>query len=244
VQDAEGGRQFVCPRCDLVRPILCAGCGRAAFKNVRMGVTRAREEIEALAMRPVAELTAESDPIPDTVRVIVGTEAALHRVPSADVVVFLDLDSELFAPKFRAAEHTLGLIARAAKLVSPVLGSGARQGRIVVQTRVPEHEVVRAMVLGDPGRCTEIEMGRRASLRLPPFVSFAEVSGAGAAEVAASLRSMSPGSGESGGFVEVAGPQGGPYLVRANSPEALADALAECDRPVDRVRVEIDPLRV
>jgi primosomal protein N' (replication factor Y) (superfamily II helicase) len=242
VQDVDGGgRQFVCSRCNLARPILCSGCGRAAFKNVRMGVTRAREEIEALAMRPVAEVTADTDPIPDTVRVIVGTEAALHRVPSADVVVFLDLDSELFAPRFRAAEQTLGLLCRAAKLVSPVLGSGSRQGKIVLQTRVPEHEVVRAVVLGDPGRFTDAELQRRAVLRLPPLVSFAEVSGAGAAVVAASLRSASTEPGEA---VEVAGPPEGPFLVRAGSPDVLADALAQCDRPTERVRVEIDPPRV
>jgi primosomal protein N' (replication factor Y) (superfamily II helicase) len=239
-----GEREFRCQRCALVRPILCAGCGRAAFKNVRMGVTRAAEEIEALAMRPVAELTADSGPIPDSVRVIVGTEAALHRVPSADVVVFLDIDSELFAPRFRASEQTIGLIARAAKLVSPAPSgprSANRQGRVVIQTRVPEHEVLRAVVLGDPMRFTEAEIGRREVLRFPPSVSFAEVSGAGAASIVSALR-------ETVGVIErrvdVVGPPEGPFLVRAESPEALADALAECDRPSGRVRVEVDPLRV
>jgi primosomal protein N' (replication factor Y) (superfamily II helicase) len=239
-----GEREFRCQRCALVRPILCAGCGRSAFKNVRMGVTRAREEIEALAMRPVAELTADSDPIPDSVRVIVGTEAALHRVPSADIVVFLDMDSELFAPRFRASEQSLGLIARAAKLVSPApFGprSVNRQGRIVIQTRVPEHEVLRSVVLGDPTRFTEAEIGRREILRFPPAVSFAEVSGAGAPAVIGALRES---VGVIENHVDVVGPPGGPFLVRADSPEALADALAECERPSGRVRVEVDPLRV
>jgi primosomal protein N' (replication factor Y) (superfamily II helicase) len=239
-----GGREFRCQRCSLARPILCSGCGRAAFKNVRMGVTRAREEIEALAMRPVAELTADSDPIPDSVRVIVGTEAALHRVPSADVVVFLDIDSELFAPRFRASEQTLGLIARAAKLVSPSAAgprSASRRGRVVIQTRVPDHEVLRAVVLGDPTRFTAAELGRREVLRFPPAVSFAEVSGAGAPAVISALRE-SVGVREK--RVDVAGPPDGPFLVRADSPETLSEALAECERPSGRVRVEVDPLRV
>ena len=39
----------------------------------------------------------------------------LHQVPSADVVAFLDLDHELLAPRFRAAEQALALLARAAR---------------------------------------------------------------------------------------------------------------------------------
>ena len=50
-------------------------------------------------------------------RLVVGTEAALHRVPRADLVAFLDIDQHLLAARFGAGEETLSLLARAARLV-------------------------------------------------------------------------------------------------------------------------------
>src|SRR5690606_21355941 len=114
----------------------------------------------------------------------VGTEAVLHRVGRADVVAFLDLDAELFAPRFRAAEHALVLIARAGRLVGP----RDRGGRVVLQTFEPEHPVIRAAVLGDPGRLVDVESPRRRELGFPPFGALAEVSGGGAATFVAGLR--------------------------------------------------------
>ena len=75
-------------------------------------MTRAAEELAALAGRPVRELTAEVDVVPDA-DVVLGTEAVLHRVRSADAVVFLDIDQELLAPRYRAGEESLALLARA-----------------------------------------------------------------------------------------------------------------------------------
>ncbi|MEX2626965.1 MAG: hypothetical protein WD225_08760, partial [Ilumatobacteraceae bacterium] len=42
-----------CPRCELVRPLACLECRGSAFANLRPGVTRLREELEAAAGRPV-----------------------------------------------------------------------------------------------------------------------------------------------------------------------------------------------
>ena len=64
---------------------------------------------------------------------VVGTEATLHQIDRADVVAFLDADQELLAPRYRAAEQALALLARAARLV----GGKAGGGRIVVQTFGP-----------------------------------------------------------------------------------------------------------
>ena len=45
---------------------------------------------------------------------LIGTEAVLHRVGSASLVVFLDFDQELLAPRYRAgaegAEKTSGML--------------------------------------------------------------------------------------------------------------------------------------
>ncbi len=168
---------------------------------------------------------------PADVGVFVGTEAVLHRVSSADVVAFLDIDDELLAPRFRADEQALGLLARAARLVGPRVGGG----RILVQTRLPNHEVLQAALHADPGRLTAPAMARRVELDLPPARAVALVSGSGAEELAASLGSH-PGVG-------VAGPSDGRYLVRAADADALAEALAAVPRP-PRVRIEVDPPRI
>lgn len=229
----DSGDVLVCRRCLHERPTLCITCGRSKFRGVRMGVTRAREEVEALALRAAAEVTADS-PLPlDDVRVLVGTEAVLYRVPQADVVVFLDFDSELLAPRYRAAEQALALLVRAARLVE---GRGERgPGRLVVQTRLPDHEVLRAVSLANPDIVTAAESARRIDLQLPPYGALAVVSGVGSHDVIGQLRGDER--------VRVGGPPGGPYQVRASTSEALSDALAAIVRPTRRVRVEVDPLR-
>src|SRR5690606_15914420 len=95
-----------CTRCGTERPVVCAACGAGRMKALRQGVTRVRDEIEALVREPVAEVTG-ARPAGDALaaRVVVGTEATLHQLDRADVVAFLDADQELLAPRYRAAEQ-------------------------------------------------------------------------------------------------------------------------------------------
>ena len=104
---------------------------------------------------------------------VVGTEATLHQVDRADVVAFLDIDQELLAPRYRAAEQAMSLVSRAAGL----LGGKDGGGRLVLQTFVPRHEVVQAALHGDPTRVASVEHDRRELLRFPPVTAMAEVSG-------------------------------------------------------------------
>jgi len=225
--EQDAGTGLRCRRCGAGRAAVCQACGAARLRSLRVGVTRAREELEALAGRPVAEVTGESGELPDS-PVLVGTEALLHRLRAADAVVFVDFDQELLAPRFRAAEQAMALLARAARLV----GGREGGGRVVVQTRSPGSEVLRAAVHADPGRLAVVERERRAALRLPPATALAVVSGDAAAFVAAL-----PGG------VEVLGPADGRWLVRAGDHRTLCDALAAVPRAGARLRVEVDPAR-
>jgi primosomal protein N' (replication factor Y) len=203
------------------------------MKAVRLGVTRAREDLERLAGRPVALVTAaggtEGDP---AAPVVVGTEAVLHRVPGAAAVAFLDLDAELLAPRYRAAEEAMALVARAARVVGPRSGGG----RLLLQTRLPDHEVVAAALHADPARVAEAEAPRRAALRFPPAAAVAAVSGAAAEAFVEPLRGVLG--------LEVLGPADGRWLVRAPDAGTLCDALAASPRPPGRLRVAVDPLRL
>lgn len=214
------------------RPVVCARCGSTVLRNLRMGVTRAREELAALAGEPVGELTADSGRLGDE-RIVIGTEAVLWRVQSAAAVVFLDFDQELLAPRQRASEQALALLARGARLT----GGRSGGGRLVVQTRQPDHPVVRSAVLADPSIAADAERERRRELGLPPYSAQAKVSGAGAEAFITTLREAASTE------VSIRGPLNGQYLLRAPTHKPLLDLLAATSRPPERLRVEVDPLR-
>ena len=106
--------RLVCASCGTTRPGVCLECGSTALALLKLGVTRAREELEALAREPVAAVTAagaaQDGPAVAGTRILVGTEAVLHRAEDADLVAFLDLDQELLAPRYRSAEEALALL--------------------------------------------------------------------------------------------------------------------------------------
>jgi primosomal protein N' (replication factor Y) len=217
---------LVCGRCATERPVVCQQCGSAAMAVVKPGVTRLREELEAAANRPAASVTGDSGDLPEA-DVYVGTEAVLHRVRNVDVVAFIDFDAELLAPRYRATEQALALIVRAARLV----GSRERGGRILVQTFVPDHPLLRAVQLGDPGRLADAELQRRSMLGLPPFRALAVIEGAEAVAFATAS-----------GLEFAPTPKGA--MVRADTWTQLGGALAATPRPKgSRLRVEIDPPR-
>ncbi|HUY30982.1 MAG TPA: hypothetical protein VMV02_08330 [Acidimicrobiales bacterium] len=231
-----------CPRCDEVHPGLCPACGSTRLKLLRLGVARAAEELAALTGRAVVEVSgraADSRTEVPAAGLVVGTQAALHRTRAASVVVFLDFDQELLAPRYRAAEQALALLARAARVVGNARGlPGAPGGRarVVVQTRLPDHEVVAAAAHADPDLLCGPEAARRAALGLPPSRALAALTGDGAAALAAELRRA--GSGR----LEVGERGGGRHLVRAPDAAQLADALAAARARGFDARVEVDPL--
>jgi primosomal protein N' (replication factor Y) len=202
------------------------------MRTLRPGVSKARDEREALAGVPVAEVTGDAGADLGGERVIVGTEAVLHRVGHADVVAFLDFDQELLAPRYRAAEEAMALLVRAAHVTGPRTSGG----RVLVQTRLPKHEVIEGALHADASRVSAVETERRRALGYPPFAAMAVVSGEAADAFVAQL-------GRPAG-IAVVGPTDGRWLVRAPDHETLCGALAETPRPPGRLRVEVDPLRL
>lgn len=220
-----------CPRCGHERPAVCAACGSTRLKARRVGTARAREELEALAGRAVAEVNATTTDLPAS-DVLIGTEALLNRLdPSSGVaaVAFVDFDQELLAPRVRSAEEAMSLLARASRLVR------GRVGRVVIQTRVPEHPVVAAAVRADPALAEDGQADLRRALQLPPYGALALVHGEAAADWVASLAA-----------VQVIGPDpSGRWMVKAADHAALCDALAAVPRPAaGTLRVAVDPARI
>ena len=227
----EASGPLSCGRCGESRPPVCAACDSAKLKVLRIGVSRATEEVAALLGTDAVELTAERGAAEQAgvARLVVGTEAALHRVDHAGLVAFLDFDQHLLAPRFGAGEEALAMLARAARMV----GARSGAGRILVQTRIPGHEVLRAAVHADPGLLAEAEEPIRRQLGLPPFGALAKLAGPGAPTYAERLQA-SPG-------LSVSAVDTDRFLVRADDHHVLCEALAATSRPPERLRVEVDP---
>jgi len=223
-----------CSGCGSTRPPVCAECGSPALSLLRIGVTRAAEELEALVRVRVEVLTGatEVSEVPTDVQVVIGTEAVLHRLDRVDAVVFLDLDQELMAPRYRAAEEALSLLMSASRLV----GGRGRSGRVLVQTRLPGHPVVLAALRGDPELLRSVEWARRELLGVPPARTIAVVGGPAAPAYMELL-------GRPAG-VEVLDPGDGRWLLRSRDRRVLLDHLATVRRPPGRLRLQVDPARV
>jgi primosomal protein N' (replication factor Y) (superfamily II helicase) len=254
LDEDQGGPRLHCRRCGAVRPVVCARCGGRRMKALRLGVSRVREELEALVGTEVDEVwgklgrpagPSRGEAVSPKAAVTVGTEALLHRSLAADMVVFLDFDSELLAPRMRAAEEAMALLARASRLVtraspsaSSPADSGRASGRVVVQTRMPDHPVLRAAVNADPGRLADSEAEIRKALDLPPFSALATISGQAADVYGEALREKATAT------VTVSGPVDGKWSLRAAHHEDLCNLLGEVPRPRGRLRIEVDPVRV
>ena len=145
-------------------------------------------------------------------------------------MAFVDFDQELLAPRVRAADEALALLALASRLVR------GRQGHVVVQTRLPSHPVLRSAVMADPSLLLAEETALRRSLRLPPYSAIALVSGDDAGRY---VEELALGDAK----LDVSGPDRGTWMVRGDDSEALAGALAGVPRVGRRVRVAVDPAR-
>ena len=98
-----------------------------------------------------------------------------------------------------------------------------------------------AATLADPSRMVDQEQQLRSSLGFPPHGAIAEISGAVAADYAASLMTAT----QNVPAAAVMGPRAdGRYLVRAEDPSSLADLLASIPRPKGRMRIAVDPPRI
>ena len=221
---------LTCGRCGETRPPVCANCGSARLKNVVLGIGRAREELSALIGEPVGERTASTVEWPDA-RVMIGTEAllrdAVRREHRFVTIVFLDFDQHLSAPRQAAEADAMALLALAARHV----GARREGGRIVVQTRQPDHRVLRAAVRADALTLARALAAQAERMTWPPTVAQAEVSGEGAQEF---MQHLARPLG-----VTVLGPRDDRWQLRSIDRELLLRELGAVKRTDERVRIEL-----
>jgi primosomal protein N' (replication factor Y) len=99
--------------------------------------------------------------------VLVGTQmvAKGHDAPGVTLIGVVLADASLHFPDFRAAERTFQLLAQ----VAGRAGRGHKPGRVLVQTRQPDHPSLVAAQHHDFAAFARSELALRADLGYPPF---------------------------------------------------------------------------
>jgi primosomal protein N' (replication factor Y) (superfamily II helicase) len=251
-------------------PPLCPNCGAAAsFAACGPGVERLAEEVTLrfpkarlavmasdtlIGPRAAAELVESV--ASHAIDVLIGTQVVAkgHHFPLLTLVGVVDADLGLSGGDLRAAERTFQLLHQ----VAGRAGRAERPGVVYLQTYMPEHPVMRALVADDRDRFLAAEAEARRAQGWPPFGRLAALiiaapddeSADRVAQAYARAAPHMPG-------VEVLGPAPAPlavlrgrhrrrFLLKAkrevNIQAVLRQWLAKVKVPTNvRVQVDIDP---
>jgi len=230
IQNEEG--LLECNRCGAHRPSTCQSCSSNALALLRKGVAKMRDEIEKAALRQVVELSADTAIAANAAsQVYIGTEAALHRVSSADVVVFLDFDNELFAPTYRAGEQAWTLLIHAIRLLK-----GSSKALIVLQSQDASNPQYNDFVVPVPQQLIEREQLKRKAMQLPPYTAMARMVFADS--------SFNPADWAHCKLSFSSSTQPGEFLVRAENDTVLSQGVSQLRAELpSRFRCYVDPMR-
>jgi primosomal protein N' len=223
--EEEFGDQLACPERHEPRANFCRACGATNLKRVRVGVTTLAKDVAAQLSQRVSEVTAASDSTQALERVVVGTEAIWQRVRRCAVVIFVDFDQYLLAPRESARRSAVTAVGKAGRLV------GSRRdgrGEVVLQTRRGHDGVISALEEGMVDDIVDQDVATAQLLSLPPYGALAEVSGPGAREFVSRLRAPVHVHETATGFE-----------LRAPRADVLTASLRAAVRPVEKIRVAL-----
>lgn len=168
---------------------------------------------------------------------LVGTQmlAKGHDFPRVTLVAVVDADGGLFSADYRATERLAQLLVQ----VAGRAGRGERAGRVLIQTRFPEHPLLQTLVKEGYGAFAKAALEERAAAELPPF-SHQALLRADAPRMDAVLdflRSAVSGIGEIPAVeaVRVWGPVAAPMARRGGRERAQVLLQADHREPLHRV---------
>jgi len=223
-----GAGRLQCHHCGhaITRPTACPHCGKEGLMAAcGPGVERIAEEAaERFPQARTAILTSDTLQGPQMVEALVkkitdheydlliGTQvmAKGYHFPMLTLVGVVDADLGLTGGDLRAAERTYQLLHQ----VAGRAGRAERQGRVMMQSYMPEHPVMQALADGDRDRFLALEISERRTYELPPFTRLAAliVSGADAAAVDQVARALGLAAPQDEG-VSVFGPAPAPLAL-------------------------------
>lgn len=174
-----------CHHCgfETAKPESCPACGEEdRLVPCGPGVERLAEEVALLLPDITPAILSGDNPrerglssVRDTIDafgrgeipLLIGTQiiAKGHHFPGLTLVGVVDADLGLAGGDLRAAERTYQLLHQ----VSGRAGRGNQAGHVILQSYMPEHPVMQALVSGDSEQFLTAETAARRARRLPPF---------------------------------------------------------------------------
>ncbi len=165
-------------------PSLCPDCQGGDLRMLGRGTERLEDDLRPLfpnvsiaridrdSTRRKGELARLFGAVQrGEVQLLLGTQmlAKGHDFPGVTLVGILDLDQSLYASDFRAPERIAQLIVQ----VAGRAGRAERPGRVVLQTRHPEHPLLQSLLRDGYAGFAATALHERREAELPPFAHLA-----------------------------------------------------------------------
>ncbi len=188
--------RLMCHYCGYSQPTpkRCPGCG-GPLKRIGTGTQKAQEELaQLLPELEVARMDADTVSAVNThekilehfarenVPVLIGTQMVAKglNLPNVTLVGVLDADLSLYSSSYRAAETTFNMLTQ----VVGRAGRGDVPGQAIIQTLVPEHEILKLAAKQDYDGFYDLEIRLRQAQSCPPFADLVEITFTGQEETA------------------------------------------------------------
>ena len=173
--------RLMCHHCGYSQsvPERCPQCS-GPLKRLGVGTQKLQEELqERFPQMEVARMDADTVSATnphekilshfreDKVPVLIGTQMVAKglNLPDVTLVGVLDADMSLYCDSYRGAETTFNMLTQ----VVGRAGRGDKPGSAVIQTMVPEHQVIRLAAQQNYDGFYELEIGLRRLQQCPPF---------------------------------------------------------------------------
>ena len=180
-------RRLMCHYCGHSQsvPERCPACG-GPLKTIGTGTQKVQEEFAQL-FPDIPTLRMDTDTVSavnthekilqrfqeEHIPVLIGTQMVAKglNLPQVTLVGVLDADLGLYTGGFRAGETTFNMLTQ----VVGRAGRGDSPGRAMIQTLVPEHQIIRLAARQDYQGFYDLESGLRRVQGVPPFGDLAAI---------------------------------------------------------------------
>ena len=175
-------KRLVCHHCGDKRPThpTCPQCGSPAIRYFGLGTEAVEQEVrKAFPQARVSRFDADSTTRKNAhqqilgtfeqqeIDILIGTQMVSKGLdfPNVTLVGVIAADTSLNLPDFRASEQTFSLLTQ----VAGRSGRAELEGKVVIQTYMPEHYCISAAQKHDYLGFYAQEVEARGALRYPPF---------------------------------------------------------------------------
>ena len=175
-------------------PKRCPSCG-GPLKTIGTGTQKVQEEL-AFLIPEMETIRMDADTVSavnthekilerfqkENIPVLIGTQMVAKglNLPDVTLVGVLDADLSLYTGGYRSGETTFNMLTQ----VVGRAGRGDTPGRAMIQTLVPEHQIIRYAAQQDYDGFYELEISLRRVQNAPPYADIATVTFSGQEEAA------------------------------------------------------------